>query len=44
MEVVGCIRVTVGDGGEGRVVAESPKPEEDLREGTMCKWTLKERG
>ena len=30
--------------GKGRVVAQTPKPEELLQKGTTCKLTLKERG
>ena len=44
MEIMGTIRVTVEYEGKGRVVAQSPKPEEELRKGTICKLTLKERG
>ncbi|MBQ3721640.1 MAG: transpeptidase family protein [Fibrobacter sp.] len=44
MEIMGNIRVNVEYEGKGRVVAQSPKPEEELRKGTICKLTLKERG
>lgn len=44
MEIMGNIRVNVEYEGKGRVVAQSPKPEEELRKGTVCKLTLKERG
>ena len=44
MEIMGNIRVNVEYEGKGRVVAQSPKPEEELHKGTICKLTLKERG
>jgi cell division protein FtsI (penicillin-binding protein 3)/stage V sporulation protein D (sporulation-specific penicillin-binding protein) len=44
MEIMGNIRVNVEYEGKGRVVAQSPKPEEELRKGTICRLTLKERG
>ena len=44
MEIMGNIRANVEYEGKGRVVAQSPKPEEELRKGTICKLTLKERG
>ena len=44
MEIMGNIRVNVEYEGKGRVVAQSPLPEEDLRKGTVCKLKLKERG
>lgn len=44
MEIMGNIRVNVEYEGKGRIVAQSPKPEEELRKGTICKLTLKERG
>ena len=44
MEIMGNIRVNVEYEGKGRVVAQSPKPEELLQKGTTCKLTLKERG
>ncbi len=44
MEIMGNIRVNVEYEGKGRVVAQSPQPEELLQKGTTCKLTLKERG
>ena len=44
MEIMGNIRVNVEYEGKGRVVAQTPKPEELLQKGTTCKLTLKERG
>ena len=44
MEIMGNIRVNVEYEGKGRVVAQSPMPEEELRKGTICKLKLKERG
>ena len=44
MEIMGNIRVNVEYEGKGRVVAQSPSPEEVLEKGTTCKLTLKERG
>jgi cell division protein FtsI (penicillin-binding protein 3)/stage V sporulation protein D (sporulation-specific penicillin-binding protein) len=44
MEIMGNIRVNVEYEGKGRVVAQSPKPEEVLQKGATCKLTLKERG
>jgi cell division protein FtsI (penicillin-binding protein 3)/stage V sporulation protein D (sporulation-specific penicillin-binding protein) len=44
MEIMGNIRGNVEYEGKGRIVAQSPKPEEELRKGTICKLTLKERG
>ena len=44
MEIMGTIRVNVEYEGKGRVVAQSPMPEEALQKGTVCKLTLKERG
>ena len=44
MEIMGNIRVNVEYEGKGRVVSQSPKPEEMLQKGTTCKLTLKEKG
>ena len=44
MEIMGNIRVGVEYEGRGRVVAQSPKADEEIRKGTICKLTLKERG
>ena len=44
MEIMGNIRVDVEYEGKGRVVSQSPAPEELLQKGTTCKLTLKERG
>jgi len=44
MEIMGNIRVNVEYEGKGRVVAQSPKAKEEIRKGTICKLTLKERG
>ena len=44
MEIMGNIRVNVEYEGMGRVVAQFPKAEEEIRKGTICKLTLKERG
>ena len=44
LEVMGNIRMNVEYEGKGRVVAQTPKADETLRKGTVCKLTLKERG
>lgn len=44
MEIAGNFRMNVEYTGKGRVVAQSPKPEEVLRKGQICKLTLKEKG
>ncbi|MCQ2105317.1 MAG: PASTA domain-containing protein [Fibrobacter sp.] len=44
LEIAGSIRMNVEYTGKGRVVAQSPKAEEELRKGQVCKLTLKERG
>lgn len=44
MEIMGNIRMNVEYEGKGRVVAQSPKADEEIRKGTICKLTLKERG
>lgn len=44
MEILGNIRVNVEYTGKGRVVAQFPKAEEDLKKGAICKLTLKEKG
>lgn len=43
LEVAGNIRMNVEYTGKGRVVAQSPKADEELRKGQICKLTLKER-
>jgi len=43
LEVMGNIRVNVEFSGKGRVVSQSPKADEVLQKGTVCKLTLKER-
>ena len=44
MEIMGAIRMNVEYEGKGRVVSQSPMPEEALQKGTVCKLTLKEKG
>lgn len=43
LEIAGNIRMNVEYTGKGRVVAQSPKADEELRKGQICKLTLKER-
>lgn len=43
LEVLGSIRMNVEYSGLGRVVSQSPKADEVLQKGTICKLTLKER-
>lgn len=44
LEIAGSIRMNVEYTGKGRVVAQSPKADEELRKGQICKLTLKEKG
>lgn len=44
LELLGNIRANVEFTGKGRVVAQSPKANEVLNKGTVCKLTLKEKG
>lgn len=44
LEIAGNYRMNVEYSGKGRVVAQSPKADETLRKGQICKLTLKERG
>ncbi|MCQ2091429.1 MAG: transpeptidase family protein [Fibrobacter sp.] len=44
LEIAGNIRMNVEYTGKGRVVAQSPKADEELRKGQICKLTLKEKG
>lgn len=44
LEIAGNIRMNVEYTGKGRVVAQSPKANEELRKGQICKLTLKEKG
>ncbi|MCQ2102720.1 MAG: transpeptidase family protein [Fibrobacter sp.] len=44
LEIAGNFRMSVEYTGKGRVVAQSPKADEMLRKGQVCKLTLKERG
>lgn len=44
LEIAGNIRMNVEYTGKGRVVAQSPKADEVLRKGQICKLTLKEKG
>lgn len=44
LEIAGNFRMSVEYTGKGRVVAQSPKADEVLRKGQVCKLTLKERG
>lgn len=43
LEVLGSIRMNVEYSGLGRVISQSPKADEVLQKGTICKLTLKER-
>lgn len=43
LEIAGNFRMNVEYTGKGRVVAQSPKADEVLRKGQVCKLTLKER-
>lgn len=44
LEIAGNVRMKVEYTGKGRVVAQSPKADEELRKGQICKLTLKEKG
>ncbi len=44
LEIAGNFRMNVEYTGKGRVVAQFPKAEEELRKGQICKLTLKEKG
>lgn len=44
LEIAGNYRMNVEYSGKGRVVAQSPKADETIRKGQVCKLTLKERG
>ena len=44
LEVMGNIRMSVEYEGKGRVASQTPKANEAIQKGTICKLTLKERG
>jgi cell division protein FtsI (penicillin-binding protein 3)/stage V sporulation protein D (sporulation-specific penicillin-binding protein) len=44
LEVMGNIRMNVEYEGKGRVASQTPKADEAIRKGMVCRLTLKERG